>query len=214
MLGDVLYAVRGLRRSPLFCASVATTIGLGLGLLSSAFTILNAYLLKPVELPNPYALYELGWDTATVTRHKFSLADFNEMRESVTHFSGLVADQAASVMQDDVLIEGLLVSGDYFQVLGGRAVMGRLLTPDDARAPGGAPVVVLSEVAWRVRYGADATIVGKYITLGRQRFEVVGVAPRGLGLAGKEMAAFFAPLTMSRAFSNADPWTDTNAPVR
>jgi predicted permease len=214
---DVRYAIRSMWRAPLFAASVASTIGLGLGILCSAFTILNSYLLKPVDLPDPYALYEPGWDTATVARHKFSLADFDEMRRAsvgnAPYFSGLVAGQEVSVMQDDVRVTGLLVTGNYFQVLGGQAAMGRMLTPDDVRAPGSAPVVVLSDVAWRIRYGADASIVGKSVALGRQRFEVVGVAPRGFGLAGQEMAAFWAPLTMSRAFSVADPWTDTTAPL-
>ena len=60
---DIRYALRGIRRSPLFAASVAATIGLGLGVLCSAFTILNAYVLAPIDLPNAQALYKLSWDT-------------------------------------------------------------------------------------------------------------------------------------------------------
>ena len=66
---DVRYALRGIRRAPLFSASVAATIGLGLGVLCSALTILNAYVLRPIDLPDPEALYGLSWDTATVPRH-------------------------------------------------------------------------------------------------------------------------------------------------
>src|SRR5258707_5796627 len=62
---DTRYAVRTLRRTPLFAVTVAATMGLGLGLLGSAFTILNAYLLRPIDLPNPQALYALNWDTET-----------------------------------------------------------------------------------------------------------------------------------------------------
>jgi hypothetical protein len=61
LVHDVRYAVRGLRRSPLFAASVAATIGLGLGILCSAFTILNAYLLRPIDLPEAHQLYSLSW---------------------------------------------------------------------------------------------------------------------------------------------------------
>jgi len=57
LLQDIRYAVRTLRRAPLFAATVAVTMGLGLGLLGSAFTILNAYVLKPINLPSPRALY-------------------------------------------------------------------------------------------------------------------------------------------------------------
>ena len=68
MLADLRYAIRSLRRSPLFAASVTATIGLGLGVLCSGFTILNAYILKPIDLPEPHTLYEVGWDTTTVRR--------------------------------------------------------------------------------------------------------------------------------------------------
>ena len=61
MLADLRYALRSLRRSPLFAASVTATIGLGLGVLCSGFTILNAYILKPVDLPEPHSLYGLSW---------------------------------------------------------------------------------------------------------------------------------------------------------
>ena len=73
---DMRYAVRTLRRTPLFVVTVAATIGLGLGLSGSAFTILNAYLLKPIDLPNPHALYALSWDTETTRRQRFRLADY------------------------------------------------------------------------------------------------------------------------------------------
>ncbi len=63
MIQDLRYALRGIRRSPLFTASVAATIGLGLGVLCSAFTILNAYMFASIDLPNAQALYKLSWDT-------------------------------------------------------------------------------------------------------------------------------------------------------
>ena len=131
-LRDVQYGLRQLRRAPLFAASVATTIGLGLGVFGSAFTILNAYVLRPVDLPNPYQLYALNWDTATERRHRFSLVDFEALCDGAPFFSGLVAAEEAPVMQDGNPAVGLLVTANYFQVLGARAAMGRLLAPNDA----------------------------------------------------------------------------------
>jgi len=203
LLQDVRYACRGMRRSPLFAASVATTVGLGLGVFASAFTILNAYVLRPVDLPHPYQLYALSWDTAAEPQHRFALVDFDALRDGTPFFSGLVAAEEAAVMQDGAPASGLLVSGNYFQVLGARAAMGRLLTPDDATAPGGGIVVVLSQAEWRSHYGADAAIIGKEIALGRQRVTVVGVTEPGYGLAGEELVNFWAPLTMARAFGAA-----------
>jgi predicted permease len=205
VVNDIRYALRGIRRSPLFAASVAATIGLGLGVLCSAFTIVNGYLLRPIDLPAPRELYSLSWDTETTQRRKFTLADFDDVRRNVPPFSGLVAGQDVLVMQDEVPLNGLLVTGNYFQVLGGRPALGRWLSPADATAPGSAPVVVLSNGAWRARYGADPAIVGKQITLGRQRFDVIGVAPPGFGLRGEQRMTFWAPLTMARAFSATDP---------
>ncbi|HLG59160.1 MAG TPA: ABC transporter permease [Vicinamibacterales bacterium] len=207
---DVRYALRGIRRAPLFAGSVAATIGLGLGVLASAFTLLNAYVLKPIDLPDPRALYSLSWDTSTVRRHRFKLADFEDMRDSSPHFSGLLAGQLATAMQGGAPLTGLLVTGNYFQVLGARVAVGRTLTPADATAPGRDAVVVLSHHVWQSRYGADPSIVGKEITLGRQRFDVVGVTD-GAYLPGEEGVGFWAPLTMARAFAVPDPWTDPSA---
>src|SRR5262249_56188969 len=76
---DVRYACRGARRSPLFAVSVAGTIGIGLGVLCSWFTIVNAYLFKAVRLPQPTALHGLSWDTAAHERHRLSLPHFEPL---------------------------------------------------------------------------------------------------------------------------------------
>jgi len=207
LVQDARYAIRGLRRSPLFAGSVVGTIGLGLGILCSAFTIVNAYLLKPIDLPQPQQLYALSWDTAQARRHEFRLADFDALRESNPMFSALAAGDVAAVMDGDVPVSGRVVTGNYFQVVGVRLLMGRALLPEDAATPGASAVVVLSHDAWRSRYGADAAIVGKEIALGRQRFHVVGVAQPGSSLPGDQNVVFWAPLTMARAFGATDPWT-------
>ena len=111
-------------------------------------------------------------------------------------------------MQEGVPLQGVLVTGNFFQGIGAQPVLGRTLTTADATAPGGAAVAVLSEFAWRSRYGADPAIVGKHIPLGRQQFEVVGVIRRGMELTGMQSAGVFAPLTMARAFEVPDPWSD------
>ena len=202
---DIRYALRGIRRSPLFAASVAATIGLGLGVLCSAFTILNAYVLAPIDLPNAQALYKLSWDSADARNRDFRLADFEAARESDSSVFDLTAGLGTAVMQDGVQLPGLLVTGNYFQVLGARPVMGRALLPSDAVAPGGNAVAVLSEYAWRSRFGADPAIVGKRVPLGRQSFEVVGVIRRGMVLPGQQSIGFWAPLTMAQSVRGCRP---------
>jgi predicted permease len=208
---DMRYAVRTLRRTPLFAVTVAATMGLGLGLMGSAFTILNAYLLKPIDLPNPHALYALSWDTDTTHRHRFRLADYEALQPAALRFAGLAAAQDVSSMQDAVSTHGLLVTGNYFELLGARPALGRLLRRDDAAARGGVAVVVLSLQAWRSRYGSDPTIVGQRILLGRQRFEVVGVTEPHAYLPGQDGVSFWAPVTMAGAFPGVDPWAEPDA---
>ncbi len=208
---DIRYAVRALRRTPLFAVTVAATMGLGLGLLGSAFTILNAYMLKPIDLPDPHALYGLSWDTDATRRHRFSLADYEALQPEARRFAGVAASQNVSIMQDAVSTPGLLVTGNYFELLGARPALGRLLRPDDAATRGGAAVVVLSHQAWRARYGSNAAIVGQRIPLGRQSFEVVGVAEPHASLPGQEGLSFWAPLTMAGAFPGVDPSSEPDA---
>jgi predicted permease len=208
---DVRYAVRTLRRTPLFAMTVTATMGLGLGLLGSAFTLLNAYLLKPIDLPDPHALYSLGWDTDAARRLRFTLADYEALQPEARRLAGVAAAQDVTVMQDTVSTPGLLVTGNYFELLGARPVLGRLLRPDDAAARGGRAVVVLSHQTWRSRYGSDPAIVGQRIPLGRQRFEVVGVMEPHAFLRGQEGVSFWAPLTMAGAFPGIDPWSEPDA---
>jgi predicted permease len=213
---DIRYAGRTLRRAPLYAVTVAATMGLGLGLLGSAFTLLNAYFIRPINLPNPHALYALSWDTdATagngMARERFSLADYDALRSEAARLAELAAVRDVRVMQDDVDMGGLLVTGNYFAMLGARPALGRLLTPADAAVRGGEAVVVLSHRAWRSRYGADPAIVGQRISLGQQRFEVVGVAEPHAHLTNQEFVNFWAPLTMAGAFSGVDPGSERDA---
>ena len=212
MLSDIRYALRGLRRSPVFAISVTATIGLGLGVLCSGFTILNAYVLKPIDVPEPHTLYELSWDTATARRHRLTLNDFEALRESAPHFSPLAAASETTVMQDGAALMGLLVTGDFFRVLRLQPALGRTLIPGDVAAPDQAPVVVLSYGTWQARYGGDPAIVGKTIVLRQRRFDVVGVLPRGFSLPGLEIVGFYAPLTMASAFDVPNPWNEASVP--
>ena len=204
---DIRYALRGIRRSPLFAVSVAATIGLGLGVLCSGITILNGYLLRPIDLPDARSLYALSWDTDTITRHGFRLSDVEALREAAPFFTGLAASADAVIMQDGIAKRGRLVTGNYFQVLRGSMQLGRPITTADALAPGGSAVVVISDGFWRVQYGADPHIIGKEIVLRQGRFQVVGVATPGFGLSEDIGTSFWAPLTMARAFGVADPWS-------
>jgi predicted permease len=186
-------------------------MGLGLGLAGSAFTLLNAYIFKPIDLPDPHALYALSWDSDTARHQRFRLADYEALQPEARGFAELAAAQDVTVMEDAVATRGLLVTGNYFALLGARPALGRLLRPDDTATRGGAAVVVLSHQTWRSRYGSNPAIVGQRISLGRQRFEVVGVTEPHAYLRGQDLVSFWAPLTMAGAFPGADPWSEPDA---
>ena len=119
-------------------------MGLALGLLGSAFTLLNAYLFDPSTYRTRARYTSLSWDTETTRHQRFGLADYEALEPEARRFAGVAATQDVSVMQDAVSTRGLLVTGNYFELLGARPAVGRLLRRDDAAARGARPVVVLS----------------------------------------------------------------------
>jgi predicted permease len=208
LIQDIRYALRGMRRSPLFATSVAGTLGIGLGILCSAFTIINAYLFKAVNVPEPQQLYGLSWDTATVQRHDFSLADFEALAENNPVFARVAAGRPVTTSQQGSPIFGHAVTRDYFDVIGGPAAMGRTITAADFATPSDSAVVVLSHEGWRNHFNSDAAIVGKEVTLASGRFVVIGVTPPNAVLPGDEQIGFWTPLPMAPAFGVADPAKD------
>src|SRR3954468_22022973 len=84
---DIRYALRSAARAPTFAITVIATIGLGLGLLSAAFTFFDAYALRPLAVRDPYSLYDLSWSSANGQKHRFSVEQFRHLREDPTVFS-------------------------------------------------------------------------------------------------------------------------------
>ena len=207
---DVRYAGRGIRRSPLFAATASATIGLGLGLLCSALTVVNAYVLRPIDLPDPRALVSISWETDTVRRHRFSWNDVEALRAEAPRFSGIAGGTDATVMREGSALQGLLVTGDYFTVLGARAALGRTLRSAEGEA-GDARIVVMSDRLWRTEYGADPAVVGSSVTLGRRSFTVVGVMPPAFGPVGTELVGFWAPLASAAEFGLVEPRREPDA---
>jgi predicted permease len=200
MWQDIRYAIRGFRRSPWMVATVVATIALGLGLDTALFTIFNATYFRPIGVRDPRALYEFYWMDRTGAGHDFSWDEYREFAAWNPAFSAAFGYRNAEVRLDGRDVPGTLVSGEYFQVLGVGAALGRMLLPEDASAPGSRPVVVLSYQAWQKQFSADPEIVGKKLLLRGYPFDVVGVAPAGFTGLGARPAEFWAPLTMAARF--------------
>ena len=209
---DWLQSIRSLRRSPAHVVVVALCLGIGIAVSTTTFSILNAFTAG--ELPGVT-------DRARIARLHLSggnssVADYEILREGSPSFAGIAAEGTGVFAvrvanQAPVNVGGAFVSGNYFQVLGTRPHLGRLLDPSDDRAD--APLAVaISHGFWTMRLGAPADIVGKAITIGGRPAVVTGVGPEGFrGLRGGELNdgtgfAVYVPLIHARG------WSGTRSP--
>src|SRR5579872_2146915 len=197
ILQDIDYALRTFRRSPGFALTVIGTIALGIGLNTALFTIFNAYVLRPLSIHDPYSLYSFTWVNRAGRSHAFSWREFDSFRKNNQVFSEVAALRLLYARVDGHPMMGELVTGNYFQMLGVGALLGRTLLPEDALAPGRDPVIVLSYSAWKNKLGGDSGIIGKKIVLHGYPLEVIGVANQGFSGMGETPRDYWTPLTMA-----------------
>jgi len=197
VLQDIRYALKSFRRSPTFMLTVVGTIALGLGLNTALFTIFNAYVLRPLSVRDPYSLYSFTWIDRAGEGHAFSWREFESFRKDKPAFTETVAVQFLYAHVNGHPLMGELVTGNYFQVLGGSVALGRTLLPTDCSAPGREAVIVLSYRAWQDKFGGDPNVVGKKLWLHGYPLEVVGVAKQGFNGVGDVPREYWAPITMA-----------------
>lgn len=199
---DVRYALRGFRRAPTFAATVILTIGLALGLNTTVFSIFNAYVLRPLEIRSPATLFDVAWFDRSGANHQFSQAMYDGLARDGRAFDDLIAQRFLFARVDGQPSMGELVSGNYFDMLGVPAALGRTLHPGDAAAPGMSPVMVLSHRAWVSRFGQDSSVIGRRVLVHGLSVEIVGVAREGFGGLEDVPRDFWVPLTMIGALSD------------
>ncbi|MGH2779910.1 MAG: ABC transporter permease [Thermoleophilaceae bacterium] len=180
LIQDLRYAVRSLRKTPGFTVVAILTLALGIGANAAIFTVLDRALLRPLPVEEPDRLVVLSTLREGGDRNmNFSYPAYHDYREGSEVFSGLIAfaPRPFTLATDGAAerVEGVMVSGNYFDVLGVEPRHGRAFLTDEGRAP----VAVLSHGLWQRRFGADAGVVGRTVTLNDQPFTVVGVAPEG-----------------------------------
>jgi predicted permease len=187
LLQDLKYAVRTLGRSPAFAAVAVLSLALGIGANTAIFTLTNAVFLNPLPVEQPERVFEVYTvDHATVitaanlTRTPLSFKNFVDFRDQNNVFSGLAAFLITRVtLTGDGAPKtepGMLVSANYFDVLGVKAMMGRTFFPSEDRNPGGDAVAVLSYAMWTRQFGSDPAILGRSISLNATSYKVIGVA--------------------------------------
>jgi predicted permease len=200
LVHDVRYGLRLIRKTPGFSAVAIASLAIGIGASTVLFSFANAFLFRPLHAARPEQLIQIFTSHFDGPPHLYggsSYADYERFRE-IPVFGGLFASARAtatlSAEERPDVIGGLFVSGNYFEVLGLRPSRGRFFHADEDGTPGAQPVVVLSDHAWRRRFGADPAIAGRVIELNGQPFTVIGVGPRGFSGTSIEYGAdFFVP---------------------
>jgi hypothetical protein len=203
---DLAYELRGVRRAPGTTATIVLTLALGLGLMASAFTIFSAVVLRADAAHDPGSLFRFervgAPGSGGSAKLRLNRGQFERMRREMNVFAGLAArvfDITTRI--DGPLMEGQLVTGSFFDVLGVRPALGRALTPaDDA----GQPVLVQSDDAWRRLFGGGA-VVGRTVLVRGVRFHIVGLAPAGFRGLDSFAPDFWAPLSQVGHFRG---WSD------
>jgi predicted permease len=183
LLMDVRYALRVLRTSPAFTLVAVVTLTLGIGANVVVFGVLNAALLRPLEVRDPDNLYQLRprpWTSFKLLTTSYPA--FEDFRRRNRTFSDLVASYGywQGTLHSGgtaTKVQGHAVTGNYFDMLGVQPERGRFFRATDAPATGSASHLVLSHGLWRRLFGADPDIVGKTVRLDGDSFTVVAVAP-------------------------------------
>ncbi len=193
LFGNIRYALRQFRRSPVFTIAATLTLALGIGGTTAIFTLIHAVMLRSLPVSDPARLYRIGeGDDCCVEggpQDRWGMFSFNfyeRLLKETPEFDQLAAFQAGgsrlSVRRESDNsarpLRSEYVTGNYFSTLGVGAFGGRTITPEDDR-PSSTPVVVLSYHTWQNAYGADKSVVGSTFVIEAHPFTVIGVAPPG-----------------------------------
>jgi predicted permease len=210
-MSNLRLALRTLFKTPFVTAVAILSLALGIGANSAIFSLFNQILLRPLPVHAPHELANLsapgpkpgstscgqagGCDTV------FSYPMFRDLERVQTVFTGIAAhvSQGANVAYEGRTLsaDAMLVSGSYFPILGVQPALGRLLTREDDRTPGGHFVVVLSHAFWRSQFAENSDVVNQTMIVNSHPMTIVGVAPPGFrGTVLGSEPDIFAPLSM------------------
>jgi len=218
---DLAYGARMLVRSPAFTLVAVLTLTIGILATTTTVSAVNAVLFRPLAIEEPAEVLEIfnGTDRYKDPHlPKHSYQAYKSLREARTMFEGLLATwtvkRPVNVPKSETndltyagRLQGEVVSGNYFTLLGVRASHGRLFTDDDDRTPNAHPVAVIGEAFWKNHLAADANVVGRLVKLNGNAFTVIGVVPASFtGTNVGEVTAFWAPLMMQGQLGADADW--------
>ncbi|HEX5483195.1 MAG TPA: ABC transporter permease, partial [Terriglobia bacterium] len=181
LLQDLRFGWRQLAKHPGFTAIAIITLALGIGATTAMFSVVNGVLLKPLPYPNSNRVMFLYGTMRKYSVSSVSYVDFldwQRMNRSFTDLAGcLWRNFNLSVSSGAEAVSAVMVSADFFKVLGVPPMLGRGFSAQDNHI-GSAPTVILSYNFWQKHFGGKSSIIGKSITMGSQSYSVIGVLPK------------------------------------
>jgi predicted permease len=226
LLQDVRYGLRMLAKNPGFTLIAILTLALGIGANTAIFSLLNQVLLRRLPVGNPQELVVLKspgpkrghvWSDGDDSEI-FSYPLYKALAKNTAVFNGMLArfQFAASIASHGQTDRGSgeLVTGNYFEVLGVRPALGRVLSPADDDVQGAHPVLVLSHGYWTRHFGGDAGVLNQTILVNNTEMTIVGVAQAGFsGIQVGQVPDIFVPMTMKEQMTpirnGLDDWNDS-----
>jgi predicted permease len=180
---DVRYALRVLWKSPTFTLVALVTLMLGIGTNIAVFGIVNAVLLKPLDVSDPQNLYQLrngswtNWKLLTTSYPAFQ--DYRQRNITFSAIAGFYGFCSATLHSGNAArsVAGYAVTANYFDLLGVQPQLGRLIRAEDDHGPNSAPYVVLSDQLWRTAFNGDPRVIGTTVRLNKDPFTIIGVGP-------------------------------------
>jgi predicted permease len=181
IIKDVRYAIRGLLKRPGFVAVAVLTLALGIGANTAIFSLVNTVLLRSLPVDKPNEIVSVAMRGKDDSMNAFSYPNYRDFRDQNQALSGLTvyrfAPLSLSRAGNNERVWGYEVSGNYFDVLGVKAIRGRTFLPEEDRTKLTHPVVVVSYQMWQRRFGGDPDLVGREVLLNDHKFQVIGIAP-------------------------------------
>jgi len=179
VLHDLRVSLRTLRKSPGFTIAAVLTLALAIGANAVVFSVMNAFVLRPLDVPHAETLYALQHgDEASGYE---SYADYMDLRDRNRSFESLIAYNAMQggldAGQDPSSVWIIEASGNYFDALGLKPYLGHFFQVSDEHGPGSAPYIVLTYDYWHTHFQSDPGVVGRVVRLNKHPFTILGVAP-------------------------------------
>ncbi len=195
MNADIRLALRQLRKSPGFALTAVLTLALAIGANAIVFSVLNALILRPLNVPHPETLFMLERAYGADTAPSESYPDYRDLRDRNRSFDSLVLYNIMGSVGLDTghgnpsVVWPYTVSGNYFDALGVQPYLGRFIHASEEHGPNSVPEIVLSYALWHSHFHGDPAAVGRTVQINKYPFTIVGVAPPDF--RGTEL--FFAP---------------------